>query len=128
MGRALSLDLRERVIAAVEEGASCRKAAERFEVGVATAIRWHARFRAEGQIAAKPMGGDRHSHRIEAHAAVILQTYEARPQIYLREVRDVLEENGAAASLSGLSRFFRRHGITRNVWPAPSASGFSGPA
>ncbi len=73
MARALSLDLRERVIAAIEEGASCRKAAERFEVGVATAIRWHAGFRAEGEIAAKPMGGDRHSHRVEAHAALILQ-------------------------------------------------------
>lgn len=113
MARALSLDLRDRVVAAIEEGASCRRAAERFQVGVATAIRWHARFRADGEIAAKPMGGDRHSHRIEAHSAVILETYEARPQIYLREVRDVLGESGAAASLSGLSRFFRRHGITR---------------
>lgn len=54
MARALSLGLRGRVIAAVEEGASCRKAAERFEVGVATAMRWHARSRAEGQIDAKP--------------------------------------------------------------------------
>ena len=52
-------------------------------------------------------------HRTEAHAALILGAYEARPQIFLREVRDVLGEGGAAASLSGLSRFFRRHGITR---------------
>jgi transposase len=113
MARALSLDLRERVIAAIGDGVSCRKAAERFGVGVATAIRWHARFRAEGEIAARPMGGDRHSHRVEAHAGLILQAYQARPQIYLREVREVLGEKGAVASLSGLSRFFRRHGITR---------------
>ena len=113
MARALSLDLRERVIAATEEGLSCRKAAERFGVGVASAIRWHARFRAEGAVAARPMGGDRRSHRSEAHAAVILQAFGARPQIYLREVKDVLGESGATASLSGLSRFFRRHGITR---------------
>ena len=113
MARALSLDLRERVIAAIEGGASCRQAAERFGVGKASAIRWHARYRAEGEIAAKPMGGDRHSHRIEAHAALILQAYEARPQVYLREVRDALQDHSATASLSGLSRFFRRHGITR---------------
>ena len=113
MARALSQDLRERVIAAIEDGTSCRKAAERFGVGVASAIRWHARFRAEGEIAAKQMGGDRHSYRTEAHAALILQAYEARPQIYLREVRDALGEKGATASLSALSRFFRRHGITR---------------
>ncbi len=113
MARALSLDLRERVIAAIEDGASCRKAAERFGVGVASAIHWHARFRAEGEVATGRMGGDRHSHRTEAHAALILQACEARPQTYLREVKDVLGESGAAVSLSGLSRFFRRHGITR---------------
>ncbi len=113
MAGALSLDLRARVIAAIEAGASCRQAGERFGVGVASAIRWHARFREEGEIASKPMGGDRHSHRIEAHAALILQAYEARPQIYLREVREVLQEHGAEVSLSGLSRFFRRRGITR---------------
>ena len=113
MARALSLDLRERVVAALAAGASCGPAAARVGVAQASAIRWHARFRAEGEIAAKPMGGDRHSHRIEAHAAAILQAYAARPSIYLREVKDALEENGATASMSGLSRFFRRHGITR---------------
>ena len=119
MARALSLDLRERVIAAIKAGASCGRAAERFGIAKASAIRWHARYRSEGEIAAKPMGGDRHSHRTEAHAALILQAYEARPQIYLREVRDVLEESGVAASLSGLSRFFRRHGITRKRMARP---------
>ena len=43
MARALSLDLRERMVATIEEGASCRQAAERFGVGKASAIRWHAR-------------------------------------------------------------------------------------
>jgi transposase len=51
MPKALSIDLRERVIAAVEAGASCRQAAARFGVGAATAIRWQARFRQEGEIA-----------------------------------------------------------------------------
>ena len=113
MAGALSMDLRERVVAAIEAGASCRQAAERFGVGAASAIRWHARLRLEGQVAPKPMGGERHSERVEAHAALILRTYEARPQIYLREVRDVLNQHGTKISLSGLSRFFRRHGITR---------------
>ncbi len=53
MAAALSLDLRERVIAAIEAGASCRQAAERFGIGAASAIRWYARFREEGEIAAK---------------------------------------------------------------------------
>lgn len=40
MGRALSRDLRDRVVAAVEGGLSCRAAAERFGVSAASAIRW----------------------------------------------------------------------------------------
>ena len=42
MARALSLDIRERVIAAIEAGASCGRAAERFGVAKASAIRGHA--------------------------------------------------------------------------------------
>jgi transposase len=113
MAAALSLDLRERVISAIEAGVSCRRAAERFGVGAASAIRWYARFRQDGRIGPKPMGGDRYSHRMEAHSELILGTCEARPQIYLRELRDALEERGVQTSLSGLSRFFARHGITR---------------
>ena len=113
MPKALSVDLRERVLAAVEAGASCRQAAERFGVGAATAIRWQARFRTEGVIAAKAMGGDQRSRKVEAHAEVILQACEAEPQAYLRELRDSLREKGVNTSMSGLHRFFERHGISR---------------
>ena len=113
MPAALSPDLRRRVIAVIEAGSSCRQAAARFGVGEATAIRWYARFRQQGDVAAKPMGGDRSSHRIEAHAALIIETCVARPQAYLRELRDTLREHGVATSTSGLHRFFARHGITR---------------
>ena len=40
MARALSQDLRDRVVAAVEGGMSCRAVAARFGIGVATAVRW----------------------------------------------------------------------------------------
>lgn len=59
------------------------------------------------------MGGDRTSHRIEAHAAPILTTCEERPQLYRRELRDVMREHGVETSISGLARFFVRHGISR---------------
>ena len=38
MARALSIDLRERVVAAVAGGMSCRKAADRFRVSASSAI------------------------------------------------------------------------------------------
>ncbi len=101
------------MIAAIEAGASCRQAAERFGIGAATAIRWHAQVRRDGRIAARPSGGDHASHRVEAQAALILKTCEEQPQIFLRELRDLLGERGVQTSTSGLSRFFARHGITR---------------
>ncbi len=57
MPKAYSGDLRERVIEAVERGASRREAAERFEVSVASAVKWLQRWREEKSAAAKPRGG-----------------------------------------------------------------------
>src|SRR3954452_11121946 len=109
----LSVDLRERVVAAVAGGASCHRAAARFGVSVSSACRWSERFRQEGQLAPKPSGGDHSSQRIEAHADLILATYQKHPQIFLRELCDRLAEQGVETSTSGLSRFFARHEITR---------------
>jgi hypothetical protein len=58
MPKPYSQDLRERVVRSVEAGASCHEAAAAFEVGV-MAIRWVARWRGTGSVAAKPMGGTR---------------------------------------------------------------------
>ena len=58
MGRAYSIDLRERVVASVEAGGlSCRRAAAQFGVGVSTAIRWVERVRNTGSVAPSQIGG-----------------------------------------------------------------------
>jgi transposase len=108
----LSVDLRERVVAAVAAGASCHRAAARFGVSVSSASRWSERFREEKQLAPQPMGGDHASQRIEAHAALILATSKQEPRLFLRELRDRLADQGVQTSTSGLSRFFQRHRIT----------------
>ncbi|WP_245284921.1 helix-turn-helix domain-containing protein, partial [Bradyrhizobium sp. th.b2] len=73
MARALSVDLRQRVIAAIDGGMSCRQAAERFGVSAASAIRWRGRLKEVGDIVPKRQGGDRKSQRIEAHSQLILE-------------------------------------------------------
>jgi transposase len=57
MPKAYSADMRERVIAEVEGGASRREAAEEVEVSASTAIIWVKCFRETGRCAAKPRGG-----------------------------------------------------------------------
>lgn len=108
----LSVNLRERVVAAVAAGASCHRAAARFGVRVSSASRWSLRSHQEGHVAPKPTGGDHTSKRIEAHAALILATSKQEPRLLLRELRDRLAEQGVQTSTSGLSRFFQRHAIT----------------
>ena len=63
---------------------------------------------------------------MEAHADLILTTYEQRPEIFLRELREELANQGVATSTSGLSRFFARHGITRKKGSARSRAGARG--
>lgn len=75
---ALSMDLRVRVLAAIDEGSSCRAAAARFGVAPSTAIRWQAQRRATGNFVPKPQGGDMRSRRIEERANDILTIWEAR--------------------------------------------------
>lgn len=50
MAKALSVDLRRRVIAAIDGGLSCRQAADRFGVSAASAIRWRSRHKEIGDI------------------------------------------------------------------------------
>lgn len=76
MPSSLSVDLSERIVAAVVAGASCYHAAVRFRVNVSSASRWSERFRHEAQLASKPMGGDHTSKQIEVHAGLILAASE----------------------------------------------------
>jgi transposase len=56
MARAYSLDLRERVVAAVASGQSCRSLAKTFMVSVASVVKWSQRQRAIGSPAALENG------------------------------------------------------------------------
>jgi putative transposase len=68
------MDLRERVVQAVErDGLSRREAAERFGIGVKTAIDWVRRFRETGSVAAQPMGGCRPKKIVGQHRDWLLE-------------------------------------------------------
>jgi len=117
MAKALSYDLRERVIAAIDAGLSCRQAAERFGVSASSAIRWRARQQGTGTAAARPQGGDRRSGRIEAHAAAIMGWVAETPDITLMELQAKLAARGVGVGIGTLWRFFDRHRITLKKRP-----------
>ena len=76
MARALSDDLRSRVLKAADDGLSARQAAARFGVGVSSAIRWIARAKI-GETTPRPQGRRRGS-RLDAHEAFIIGLIEER--------------------------------------------------
>jgi transposase len=83
MARAYSLDLRERVVAAVSAGDSCRAVAATFKVSVASVVKWSQRFRATGSAAARPMGGSR-PYALAEERDWLLRRLAEKPDVTLR--------------------------------------------
>src|ERR1700722_2566713 len=113
MSKALSIDLRGRVLAAVHAGATHREAAERFGVSAASVSRWRARQRQQGDARPKALGGDRRSGRIEAHRAAVLAALGPDRDATIQEVRRDLAAQGVVFGFGTIQRFFARHAITR---------------
>lgn len=103
--------LRDRVIKAVEEGSSARKAGERFDVGVATAIRWVRRWRETGSPMdppRKPKGSP-----LDPYIDWLVDLREQEPDLRLVDISERLDAaHGISAHKGTLSRLFRRRGIT----------------
>jgi transposase len=117
MSKALSVDLRVRVLAAVAAGASHREAAARFGVSPASVSRWRTLQHEQGDARPGPLGGDRRSGRIEAQATLIRQLLDAVPDTTVEELRQALGARGHGFGYGTLQRFFRRHRITRKKRP-----------
>lgn len=113
MSRALSLDLRVRVLAAVQAGASHREAGKRFGVSAASVSRWRRREREQGEARPKALGGDRRSKRIEACHDAVMAALGPDRDATIEEVRQTLNAQGLVFGFGTIQRFFVRHAITR---------------
>jgi putative transposase len=113
MASPLSGDLRIRVVRAVEEeGMSRHQAADRFGVGVSSAIRWVSAWRATGTVAPSKMGNPR-PPKLTPHRKTVLALLEANPDCTIEGLRHELAERGIVVGYSSIRRFFEREGITR---------------
>ena len=111
MGRALSEDLRSRVLKASSEGMSARQAAARFGVGISTAIRWVGRAKI-GERTPRLQGWRRGS-ALDPHEAFIVGMIGKQKDITLDEmVKRLADEAGVRIGRSALSVWLRRRGWT----------------
>jgi transposase len=126
MARAYSLDLRERVVAAVAAGESCRKVAATFRVSVASVVKWSQRFRATGSAAARPMGGQRRPYALAGERDWLLSRLAEKPDVTLRALLAELAERGIVVSYYAVWNFFEHEGVSFKKKPARQRAGSSG--
>ena len=96
--------------------ASRREAAERFEVSVASAVKWLQRWRDHNSAAPKPRGGS--VSPLEEFATEILAVIAKHPDLTLLETIAELRKRRIRTSRSSLWRFLDRHNITLKKKPA----------
>jgi transposase len=111
MPRAYSLDLRERVVAAVAAGQSCRQVASTYKVSVASVVKWSQRFRATGSAAAKPMGGNR-PRTLEGEREWLSARLAVVPDLTLRALVAELRARGVMATYGSVQRIVHAIGIS----------------
>ena len=122
MARAYSLDLRERVVGAVESGQSCRAVATTFMVSVASVVKWSQRYRANGSPAARPVGG-RRGYAVAQEREWLLARIAQEPDLTLRALLVELKERGLVVSYYALWHFLQHEGITFKKKPARIRAG-----
>ena len=77
MGKPYSVDLRRRVVAAIEAGMSRNQAAKQFGVAISTAIGWMQRVEQTGSVAPGQMGGHKPKAISGEHAVWLSQRIRA---------------------------------------------------
>jgi putative transposase len=77
MGKPYSVDLRKRVVAAIEGGMSRNQAARQFGVAISTAIGWMQRVEQTGSVAPGQMGGHKPKAISGEHATWLSQRIRA---------------------------------------------------
>lgn len=98
MSRSYGEDLHARAIGAVQDGGLARSAAARFEIGVATAVRWCRQWRETSDYRSKPRCNPGRGSNLNAHTSFILRLVDEACDISLVEFGErLLRECGASA-------------------------------
>ena len=104
MTKPYSIDLRERVVAAVAAGDSCRTVSNRFGVAVSSVVKWSQRYHETGNLAPGKMGG--HGPiLLDPHRDFIIQQLEQTSHLTLSRLQDLLAVRSVKVSHDTVWRF-----------------------
>lgn len=108
-----SVDLRSRVVGAVDSGMTQEEAADVFRIGVATVYRWIRLRRETGGLEPRPIGGGNPRAVDERGEAILRELVNERPDRTLKELAHALAARGVSSSPASVGRALRRIGLTR---------------
>lgn len=109
--KAYSLDLRERIVAAVEQGERTVKVAERFGVGLATVKRYINRAE-EGRLEADKRPGQQPWLDAQGQQALEQQVKDHPGWTLEQRAAALHEETGVKLKKSAVGKYLKRLGIT----------------
>lgn len=121
--RGYAVELRSRVVAAVDQGMTLEEAAEVFTVGVATVYRWTALRRETGSLAPRPHGGGQPRALSPSDDEFVRETLKQKPDLTVAELAARLSIRGdRSVSRSAVTRSLKRLGFTLKKSPHGSGA------
>ena len=113
MGKAISSDLRLRMVRGIAAGKSRRAVAAQFEVAPSTAVRLQARYAATGSVEPARQGRPKRSGKLAHYREILIDQVKAQPDITMPELAVWLEaRQGVKVDPSNLSKFLRKEGFS----------------
>ena len=113
MGKAVSSDLRLRMVRGIAAGKSRRGVAAQFEVAPSTAVRVQARYAATGSVEPARQGRPKGSGKLGPYRAVLIDKVKAKPDITMPDLAAWLEaEHGLTVDPSNLSKLLCKEGFS----------------
>lgn len=126
MTKPYSLDLRERVVAAVEEqGLSRNQAAARFGVAVSTAVHWVRRYRSTGSVAPSKIGGYKPKTLTGDHAEWLIARCRGKDFTLSQLVEELQAVRGLKVDRHSVWDFVHAHDLSFKKNPVRQGAGSS---
>ena len=124
MTRPYSLDLRERVVAAVErDGLSRNRAATRFGIAVSTAVHWLRRYHATGGVKPSKIGGYRKKTLRDEHATWLIARCREREFTISQLVAELREVRGLKVDRHSVWAFLHAENLSFKKKPVRQGAG-----
>jgi putative transposase len=124
MTRPYSLDLRDRVMAAVErDGLSRNQAAARFGVAVSTAVHWVRRYRTTGSVAPPKVGGYKKRALRDEHAAWLIARCQEKDFTISQLVEELLAVRGLKVDRHSVWEFLHTEHLSFKMRQLPQELG-----